>query len=184
MSVSNLLVPNNLNLFCDFINTVSPSTDYQIYMDPYSHFISFGPYGYNLPIPTLLTFQVNASAETITWFGNVSQQSRTLADKGFQLTGIKVIYQVQTQALSSVNFQFDILTFLDGLPLSNVAMPASGLMPLTVSGANLHVAQINITNPRYLTEGEALNLALTFTTQAATVLDFYGVILVFNQNNL
>ena len=184
MSLSNITTgPNNEILYCANINTLNPATNFQSYLDVYTHFLSFDDYSDILFTPTLLAFQVIGVATT-TFFANIAQQSRTLPNKGYLLESIQVIYQVQGEALSSASLSINIYGFFDGEPLQDTSVPMSGSLNLNISGSNLNVSTLTVNNPTYLTENQAINIGITFGTQIGTTLNFLGAILNFNQNSL
>jgi len=183
MSISNLFVPNNYNLFSNSINVTQPTTDLSLFYGPYSYFLSFGSYSYGLPIPSLLTYQPTPNPQSFVVFGDLNHEISGIPEKGYQLISISVIYQVQTQDLASASVIINAITYEEGLPLAPIVLPLTGTLPVVVTGSNLYVATLDVASPTY-TVSQNFNTQITFNTQASTVLDFYGVILNFKFNYL
>ena len=54
---------------------------------------------------------------------------------------------------------------------------------LASTDINYHYKCIDITNPFFITDSSTITLELDINTPAASVFDFYGLHLIFEQNN-
>lgn len=176
-------IDNSLNIKSNSITSVLPSTNFQAFIGPLTNFYANGIYSTFLPTSDFIVYRID-SPTTTSFFSNYKLESRNLLNKGLELISVEIVYMVQGAPLLSANLQMHLLTMENANPFISSLIPNSGIMPLTISSPNLHVPTISIVSPFYLTDNQTINFQVTFQTAPGTIVDFYGIFINSNQNNL
>lgn len=206
MSISNILVPNNYNIYsgntitgninCDNINATgsitsnTPKTDYSIFCDPYEYFLILNGFDQDIN-PFFLNNFMYAPTSLNTFnqtFSNVTMEYRTTANKGYELTSVDVIYNISGENLSSAQLLIHVITFTNGITPTIISLPLSGSGALpTIMQANstdVYVYNVQILDPSFLSQGQFIDLILQFSDNTSSSTTFVGVLLNFSRNDL
>lgn len=128
-----------------------------------------------------------ANEETTTLFSDLDLSSRTTTDKGFQLKSIYFAYKIQTAVINGVEPLFTLKTFNPSVPgagvtLTNIPFTDVNLTSGTTIGD--HYRSVDITTPFFINDESTLNVELAISSASTSDVDFYGIHLLFNINNL
>ncbi len=171
--------------------TNKEKTDYLHWVPYYNFDASVGLWFTNRSVPSnpVHSWIKDAAAETAIIFSDLDISSRTTIDKGQKLNSIFFAYQITGQALTSITAvltekTFDPLTPTAGVILTNIPVSDGTFGLSTGTTINNHYVSVDVDTPTYLNNESVLNLELRIVSQAASVVEFYGVHLSFARNNL
>ncbi len=171
--------------------TNKEKTDYLHWVPYYKFDASVGFWFTNRSVPSnpVHSWIKDAAAETAIIFSDLDISSRTTTDKGQKLNSIFFAYQITGQAITSITAiltekTFDPLTPTAGVTLTNIPVSDGTFGLSTGTTINNHYVSVDVDTPTYLNNESVLNLELRIVSQAASIVEFYGIHLSFARNNM
>ena len=175
----------------DGLTTNKEKTDYLHWVPYYKFDASVGFWFTTRAVPSnpIHSWIKDAAAETAIIFSDLDISSRTTTDKGYKLNSIFFAYKITGQALTSITAiltekTFDPTTPTAGVTLTDIPVSDGTNGLSTGTPINDHYLSVDIDTPAYLNDESVLNLELRIVSQAASVVEFYGVHLFFARNDL
>ena len=164
-------------------------TDYLRWIK-YTDFDAFSGYWFNnraTPSSPLHSWQKEANDETAIIHADFCVPSRTTTDKGWKLDRIFFAYAVGTTSINGITPTVTLKTFDSSSPSGGIVLtdiPVTDVNLAAGTGVAEHYRSVNITTPIFINDESVLNIELGISTPAASVLDFYGLVLGFDRNSL
>jgi hypothetical protein len=175
---------NNLNVVGDVCSQTA-KTDYSQFMSFRSFSQYIGSWNAMRNAQNNWSFQLSPSLLNATLYIDLTNEIRTSASKGFQLTSFDVIYSVAVSDLNSTPSEaLAVKSYANNSPVSLSSVTVGGTSYATAVQANPYKINRTISSPSYLNSGACLSMELTFPTALTTVLNFYGIQLNFTRQSL
>ncbi len=116
-------------------------------------------------------------------FATIDLSSRLSIDKGYQLTGIYVVYEIRVETLNSITPLINSTTFNPNAP---TATPTRTNIPFTGTlgtSIDYHYELITLDTPQFINTNSQLSIEFTIDSAATSEFKFLGIHLAYNRND-